>query len=121
MRYTLNGTETSTGQLFCEVALALGLDYRLIIHDEKEHFYLDDVSEFPIEVDFLTGDGMLLLIEQARKAGFIVTLNFQDNEEVCCRFGHYGIHKVVYADEAPIAVLMACLRAKGHDVELTHR
>lgn len=95
------------------VAEALG--YEVVVRGSDYDFVKSGMYCCGLPHFSTTGDGMLRLIEEARKQGYIVTLSAQD-VGYYCGFDHYGVHVVGDGETAPKAVSLAFLKAKGVDI-----
>lgn len=100
-------------ELDAKVGKALGKEVFEL--DGEYYVSVDDETSDPLEHYSTTWEGMGVLVEEARKQGYIVTLSAQD-VGYYCGFDHYGVHVVGDGETAPKAVSLAFLKTKGVDI-----
>lgn len=102
-----------------QIAEALEYDYRLIQHDDHYHLYIDNLCEYPKEVDFTSWEGMGYLLQHPKvqdkiQLGIYPT-SFGD---WVCRSMMPGYENAwTQAASAPLAASLAFLKTQG--VEIT--
>lgn len=96
------------------VAEVLEWDYRLIEFNGKYELYIDDVFEYPKQVDFTSWEGMGLLVETARKEQDIQLMFEPEDGGYKGRAWQFGWSPdtEVY-ESAPLAVALSFLKVNG--------